>query len=81
MKKKDFGVIGAVAFASAIISFVLSGYFFSPPEDRKQNVEVVEQISTEFKRPDAIYYNQNSINPAQNIQIGTDQNSNPFGSQ
>jgi hypothetical protein len=81
MKKKDLSTIGAVAVASAIISFILSGMLFSTPDNRKQNVEIVEPISTKFERPDAMYFNESSINPAQNIQIGTDQNSNPFGSE
>lgn len=81
MKRKDLTTIAIVAVASAIISFILSGMLFSPPEDRKQNVEVVESVLTDFKRPDTRYFNQNSINPSQNIQIGTDQNSNPFGSE
>lgn len=81
MKKKDLSIIAAVAFFSAVVSFLLSGWLFSPPKDRKQKVEVVEPISTEFTRPDSRYFNKDSINPAQNIQIGTDENSNPFGAQ
>jgi hypothetical protein len=81
MKKKDLSVIAVVAVVSAILSFVVSGMLFSSPSDRKQNVEVVSPILTNFDRPDATYFNQNSINPSQNIQIGTDQNSNPFGTQ
>jgi hypothetical protein len=81
MKKKDISVIVSVALGSAVFSFVLSNLLFSSKKDRSQVVEVVEQISTEFKTPDPTYFNRNSKNPSQNIQIGTDQNSNPFGSQ
>lgn len=78
MKAKDLGVIAVVAIVSAVLSIILSGVLFSTPEDRRQSVEVVEPISTSFERPDATYFNLNSINPAQNIQVGTDPNSNPF---
>ncbi len=81
MKKKDISVIISVALGSAVFSFVVSGLLFSSKKDRSQKVEVVEQISTDFKTPDPIYFNQYSKNPSQNIQIGTDQNSNPFGTQ
>ncbi len=81
MKKKDISVIISVALGSAVFSFVVSGLLFSSKKDRSQSVEVVEQIGSEFKTPDPTYFNPNSKNPAQNIQIGTDQNSNPFGTQ
>lgn len=81
MKKKDMSVILAVAMGSAVFSFVVSGLLFSSKKDRSQTVEVVEQISTEFKTPDPTYFNRDSKNPSRNIEIGTDQNSNPFGSQ
>lgn len=76
--KKDLTAIFAVAIFSAIFSIIISGLFLSTAEDRKQSVEVVEPISTSFERPSETYYNSKSVNPAQNIQIGTDPNSNPF---
>ncbi len=81
MKKKDIGVIAAVAVFSGVISILLSGVLFATPEDRRQKVEVVEPISTTFNRPDSRYFNSQSVNPSQNIQIGTDPNSNPFTGQ
>jgi len=76
--KKELTTILAVAVISAILSIIISGLFISTAEDRKQSVEVVEPIPTTFDRPSQKYYNSTSINPAQNIQIGTDPNSNPF---
>lgn len=78
MKKKDISLLLVVAFVSVVASILLSGVFFSTPEDRAQKVEVVEPILTTFERPDKTYFNSNSVNPTQNIQIGTDPNSKPF---
>jgi hypothetical protein len=78
MKAKDFGVIALVAIISGVVSILLSGVLFATPEDRKQKVEVVEPISTTFERPDSRYFNNKSVNPSQNIDIGNDPNSNPF---
>ena len=79
MKSKDFAVLFMVAVVSGVISIILSGMIFSKPADRKQSAEVVEIITTTFDRPDSTYFNSNSVNPAQDIQIGKDPNSNPFG--
>ena len=76
--KKEAGVIFIVAVFSAVLSIILSGIFFSTPGDRTQKVEVVKPISTTFEDPGSVYFNSKSVNPAQNIQIGTDPNSNPF---
>lgn len=76
--KKEALTIGLVAIVSAFLSIVLSGLFLSTPADRAQKVEVVEPISTTFEIPSDTYFNAKSVNPAQNIQIGTDPNSKPF---
>jgi hypothetical protein len=79
MRKKDITVLFFVAVVSGVLSIILSGMIFSKPADRKQKAEVVDSISTTFERPDSTYFNSNSVNPAQDIQIGKDPNSNPFG--
>ncbi len=76
--KKDAFTILIVAIFSAVLSIILSGLFISTPEDRAQKVEVVDPIVTTFEAPSKEYFNSNSVNPSQNIQIGTDSNSNPF---
>jgi hypothetical protein len=76
--KKEAGVIFIVAVFSAVLSIILSGIFFSTPEDRTQKVEVVSPITTTFQDPGSVYFNSNSVNPVQNIQIGTEPNSKPL---
>lgn len=77
MKQKDLSIIIAVAFLSAIVSFLLSNKLFVTPENRQQKVEVVDIIQTDFERPNTRYFNTDSINPTQNSQLNTT-NQTPF---
>jgi hypothetical protein len=77
MKSRDIGVLVFVAVVSGILSILLSGLLI-PSSERKQTVEVVEPITAEFSRPPKQYFNENSINPTQEIRIGQDEGSTPF---
>ncbi len=81
MKSKDILLIGVVVFISGLASYFVSGKVISPPKNRKQQVEVVEAISTEFKQPDPKFFNSNSIDPTKLIQIGDNTNPTPFNKQ
>ena len=81
MKKKDLFPIITVAVISAVASFILSGVLISSPKNRQTSVEVVSPISIEFTRPPERYFNELSNNPTQTIQIGEENNSNPFNTQ
>ena len=78
MKGKDLKVIFLVAVFSAVVSILLSNQIFAPSDDKRQSVETVEAISTDFPRPDSQYFNSGSVNPAKDIQVGQDPGSNPF---
>lgn len=78
MKQKDVALIIVIAFISAIVSFVVSNKLFVTPSNRQQQVEVVDPIDSSFQTPSKKYFNNNSINPTQEPQIGTDNNQNPF---
>lgn len=77
MKQKDIALIIGIAGISAIVSFVVSGKLFVTPSNRQQQVEVVDPINASFQTPDSKYFNQNSIDPTQNTNIGGN-NQNPF---
>jgi hypothetical protein len=81
MKQKDIAIIVAVAVFSGIISFVLSGFLFASPEKRSQEVEQIDAISSDFPKPSDKYFNSESVNPAQPVEIGTSNNPNPFTGQ
>ena len=81
MERKDMGVIIAVVVVAAIFSYIICGKFISPPENRQQDVEVVEAITSDFIVPDPAIFNTNAFNPTRLIQIGPNTNNQPFANQ
>ena len=81
MKQKDVALIGVMAIISAFVSIIASKVFFSSPHNSKQQAEVVDVIDSQFTSPPKKYFNSNSINPTQQIEIGVGQNPNPFKSK
>jgi hypothetical protein len=77
MKTKDIGLIVVIAIISGALSIVLSSLLI-PSADKSQSVETVGAINSEFQRPPTEYFNQDSVNPTQEITIGEDANSKPF---
>lgn len=78
MKQKDILLIVTIAIISGVFSFIVSGSIFVTPSNRQQEVEVVDKITTEFTAPSDTYFNENSVNPSQTIQLGSGGNDNPF---
>ena len=78
MKQKDIVLIIVVVFISGLVSLFVSRTLFATPADRQQKVEVVEAINPNFPTPSTTYFNAQSINPTQLIQIGSSSNPNPF---
>jgi hypothetical protein len=79
MKQKDLALILVIAILSGVLSLLISGWLFAKPADRKQKAEIVDVITSDFSTPDDKYFNVNSVNPTQLIQIGNSNNPNPFG--
>lgn len=77
MKQKDIAILIVVAVVGAIFSFVLSSQVFST-QKTAQEVEKIDKIDASFKTPSDRYFNSNSFNPAQRIEIGKDTNQDPF---
>lgn len=78
MKQKDIALIILIAAIAGIASFFISKTVFASASAREQTAEVVDAISTDFVLPSDKYFNANSIDPTQLIQIGDDNNDNPF---
>lgn len=78
MKQKDIAVIIAVAGVSTVIAFVLAGFAFGTPKHRQAEVQVLDSISADFPTPDKKYFNPNSVDPTQTVQIGDTNNAQPF---
>jgi flagellar basal body-associated protein FliL len=78
MKQKDIALIILIVAIAGIMSLVLSKSLIVKADNRNQQVEKVEPISTTFELPPTAYFNNDSINPTQNIQIGGNDNQAPF---
>lgn len=78
MKQKDLTVIIVIVFISAVLSFVASRALFASSSSRQQQVDIVPSISATFPTPDATYFNNSAVDPTQLIQVGTNNNTNPF---
>jgi hypothetical protein len=78
MKQKDIALIIVIAFVSGVLSLLLSRFIFAPPQNRHQQVEVVDTITSDFPTPDPRYFNPNAVDPTQLIRIGDSTNPNPF---
>lgn len=79
MKQKDLALIIVIVAVSGLISFLASRWLFAKPGDRQQKAEVVDVITSDFTLPNSKYFNPNSVDPTRLIQIGGDNNPNPFG--
>ena len=75
MKKRDIGVIIAVALIAGLVSLIISKFIFSANKNYNLKTPKIEPISAEFTVPSDRYFNNDSINPTVDIQIGN--NSNP----
>lgn len=83
MKQQDVLVIVAVVIFSVIASFVVSNLVFAPSPSKQQQVERVDAITAEFPDPKVDsrytkYFNSNAFDPALPIEIGDNNNDNPF---
>ena len=78
MKQKDIALIIIIVFVSGVLSFIISGKLFVTPENRQQKVQTGDVIESTFEKPSEKYFNNDSINPAQMVQIGNNNNQTPF---
>lgn len=78
MKTKDITLLIVVGIASTVFALAISSLLFSSHKNQQQKVEVVKAINPEFNTPSKTYFNEESINPTQNITIGNSDNQNPF---
>ena len=81
MKRKDLLLIAVVIILATVISIIVSSVFISSESDRQQSVETVDALPSEFDRPGDDYFNEESVNPTQVIEIGEDANNQPFDTE
>lgn len=83
MKQKDFALLGGVLIVSIILSLVIAHFIFGGSGSHTASVEVVDKITSDFpvSQVQGPYFNSQSVDPTQLIEIGQP-NENPFnGSQ
>lgn len=78
MKKNDLAVMIAIAFFATVFSLVLSNLLFTPKSTKDLKAQKIDAIQASFERPDKKYFNSESINPTEVIQIGDSPNAEPF---
>jgi hypothetical protein len=79
MKQNSVISLVIIAVAAGIISLIASKYLVISSA-QQQSAVVVPVITANFPTPSSTYFNSQSIDPTQLIQIGTTTNSNPFSS-
>lgn len=77
MKKNDLFVIIAVAVFAGILSLVASNLLFTPKSTKDLTAQRIDTIQSSFQQPDKRYFNTESINPTQLIQIGDSPSNQP----
>lgn len=78
MRKKDLPLVIVIGIFSLVVSLVLSNLIFNSSENKKLESAVVTPITNEFVDPDKKYFNDQSVNPTQKIQINENTNNQPF---
>jgi hypothetical protein len=78
LKQKDIALLLIVTFVSVVVSIVVAKFAFGGATKHQQQVEVVPAITANFPTPSSQYFNGQSIDPTQLIQIGNTVNPTPF---
>jgi len=79
MKQNTVVSLIVIAFIAGIISLIASKYLIISSA-QQQSAVVVPIITANFPASSSAYFNNQSIDPTQLIQIGTTTNNNPFSS-
>ncbi len=80
LEQKDIIAISLIAVMSFIASFFIAAALITTPEDRAESVMEVNELSSNFSHPDSAIFNEDAINPTEEITIGGDSATNPFDS-
>lgn len=78
MKQNDIILIIVMVFIGGVLSFFISSTLITAPKNRKEKVETVQAISSQFNQPDSKYFNKDAFDPTQLIRIGDNNNNQPF---
>lgn len=78
MKQSDIALIILIAAISLVASYLVGGKIVNSPDHRSTAVEIAIPISPDFPEPSKKIFNDNPINPTENIKIGDANKDKPF---
>jgi len=74
MKKTDIAMIVLIASISILIAFFGTRTIFGGAANESVKVKTVEAINSSIQEPDPAIFNKDAINPAVEVQVGSDSN-------
>jgi thiamine biosynthesis lipoprotein ApbE len=71
MKKSDIAMVVLIASVSILVSFFATQALFGGAANESITVKTVEKIDATIVEPDTAIFNENAINPAVEVQVGS----------
>ncbi len=81
MKSREWGIIAVIVIVSSVASLFIARAIFGGGDTSVLKSQVVEPIPSSISLPDKTYFNDQSINPTTQINIGEDSNPTPFNDE
>jgi len=78
MKQSDIASLIIIVVVSFSLAFIIGNAVFNTPESRSTQVEVVNSFETEIIQPTPGIFNENAINPTEDITISESDTDKPF---
>lgn len=79
MRKNDIALIILIVSIALVISFFVGKAVIGDPQNKPVMVEVAKPISDSFVAPSPAIFNDQAVNPTENITIGNSNKEDPFG--
>lgn len=71
MKRTDIAMIVLIASVSILVAFFATQAIFGGIENETIKVKTIEQINADIVEPNPAIFNENAINPAVEVQVGS----------
>lgn len=71
MKRSDIAMIVLIASVSLLVSFFAVQAIFGETATENAKVKTIEKIDASIVEPDTSIFNENAINPAVEVQVGS----------
>lgn len=75
MKQKDIPILVAIIIVSSVMSLLITKTLFVPKSGKVLTAEKVDEIKSDFQKPDPFVFNKDAVNPTELIRIGNTSNS------